>query len=206
MRTSILFATVSPCALRGTCPPHPNAAVRCEPFRFVQGLRPLRRKAAIPGMRRGPDVSRIWETSEHRRYNGFAPRQARKTGTAVQRSENEDIHGGHKPANRKENTTIPKVTTEHITTAEEQLAQERHRLQRMENRQKYLDDKTRKQRAHRLITRGAAVESVFPDVKDLSEPEFYELVEQASEIPAVVSLVMDAADKHNQAATKKEVS
>ena len=43
-------------------------------------------------------------------------------------------------------------------------------------------------------------------MKVLSEPEFYELVEQASEIPAVISLVMDAADKHNQAATKKEVS
>ena len=69
-----------------------------------------------------------------------------------------------------------------------------------------LGQKTRKQRAHRLITRGAVVESVFPDVKDLSEPEFYELVEHASEIPAVISLVMDAADKHNQAAAKKEVS
>ena len=86
------------------------------------------------------------------------------------------------------------------------MAQERHRLQRMENRQKYLGDKTRKQRAHRLITRGAAVESVYPDVKALSEPEFYELVEQASEIPAVISLVMDAADKHSRAASKKEVS
>ena len=49
------------------------------------------------------------------------------------------------------------------------------------------------------------MESVFPDVKDLSEPEFYELVEQASEIPAVLSLVMDAAEKHNQTAAKKEV-
>ena len=85
------------------------------------------------------------------------------------------------------------------------MAQERHRLQRMENRQKYLGYKTRKQRAHRLITRGAAVESVFPDVKDLSEPEFYELVEQASEIPAVISLVTNAADKHNQAAMETEV-
>ena len=75
----------------------------------------------------------------------------------------------------------------------------------MENRQKYLGDKTRKQRAHRLITRGAAVESVFPVVKDLSEPEFYELVEHASEIPAVICLVTNAADKHNQAAMETEV-
>ncbi len=126
--------------------------------------------------------------------------------TAAQRSDNKTYTAGIKPADRKEIATIPKETTEQITTAEDQLAQERHRLQRMENRQKYFGDKTRKQRAHRLITRGAAVESVFPDVKDLSEPEFYELVEQASEIPAVISLVMDAADKHNQAAAKKEVS
>ncbi len=49
------------------------------------------------------------------------------------------------------------------------------------------------------------MESVFPDVKDLSEPEFYELVEQASEIPAVISLVTNAADKHNQAAMETEV-
>lgn len=49
------------------------------------------------------------------------------------------------------------------------------------------------------------MESVFPEVKDLSEPEFYELVEHASEIPAVISLVMGAAEKHNQAAAKKEV-
>ena len=94
---------------------------------------------------------------------------------------------------------------EQITTAEEHLAQERHRLQRMENRQKYLGDKTQKQRAHRLITRGAAVESVFPDVKELSEPEFYELVEQASEIPAVISLVTNAAEKHNRTAMETEV-
>ena len=104
VRTSILFATVSPCALRGTCPPHPNAAVRCEPFRFVQGLRPLRRKAAIPGVRRGPDVSQIWETSERRRCNGFAPRQARKTRTAAQHSDNENIHGGNKPRHLERRT------------------------------------------------------------------------------------------------------
>ena len=34
----------------GDLPAAPDAAGRCEPFRFVQGLRPLRRKAAIPGI------------------------------------------------------------------------------------------------------------------------------------------------------------
>ena len=65
-------------------------------LRSVQGLRPLRRKAAIPGVRRSPDVSRIWETSKPRRCNGYPERMARKTRTASQNSENVNIHGGHK--------------------------------------------------------------------------------------------------------------
>ena len=88
----------------GDLPAVPDAAGRCEPFRFVQGLRPLRRKAAIPGMRQGPDVSQIWETSERRRCNGFAPRQARKTRTAAQHSDNENIHGGNKPRHLERRT------------------------------------------------------------------------------------------------------
>ena len=68
----------------GDLPAASNAASRYEPFRFVQGLRPLRRNAAIPGVRWGPDVSRIWETSERRRCNGSAPRHARKMRTAAQ--------------------------------------------------------------------------------------------------------------------------
>ena len=37
----------------------------------------------------------------------------------------------------------------------------------------YLDSGSRKQRSHRLITRGAAIESVMPEVKILTEQEFY---------------------------------
>lgn len=45
------------------------------------------------------------------------------------------------------------------------LEQEKRKLRRLENRKSYLDSGSRKQRSHRLITRGAAIESVMPEVK-----------------------------------------
>ena len=55
--------------------------------------------------------------------------------------------------------------------------QEKHRLQRAQNRKDYLETTMRKQRTHRLITRGAAMESIIPEVKDMSERAFYDAVE-----------------------------
>ena len=55
--------------------------------------------------------------------------------------------------------------------------QEKHRLQRAQNRKDYLETTMRKQRTHRLITRGAALESIIPEVKDMSERAFYDAVE-----------------------------
>ena len=49
-------------------------------------------------------------------------------------------------------------------------------MQRLKNRQAYLESGSRKQRTHRLITRGAAVESIAPQTKELSEAEFYSLM------------------------------
>lgn len=55
--------------------------------------------------------------------------------------------------------------------------QEKHRLQRAQNRKDYLETTMRKQRTHRLITRGATLESIIPEVKDMSERAFYDAVE-----------------------------
>ncbi len=41
----------------------------------------------------------------------------------------------------------------------------------------YLESGSRKQRTHRLITRGAAIESIAPQTKELTETEFYSLME-----------------------------
>lgn len=63
-------------------------------------------------------------------------------------------------------------------TFERQLVQEQHKIQRLENRAAYYEKGDRRKRAHRLITRGAAIESVAPQTKDLSETAFYAFAEQ----------------------------
>ena len=86
-----------------------------------------------------------------------------------------------------------------LTDAQRQHDQGQHRLQRAENRREYFEATSRRQRNHRLITRGAAMESVFPDVKPLTEREFYEMVELISELPGIVSLIDDTITRHNMA-------
>ncbi len=85
-----------------------------------------------------------------------------------------------------------------IADAEKKLAQERSRLQRLENRKSYLDSGSRKQRSHRLITRGAAIESVMPEVKILTEQEFYSLMERIAEWQPVQNMVRLAVENHSQ--------
>ena len=84
-----------------------------------------------------------------------------------------------------------------LTEAQRQHDQERHRLQRAENRKEYFEATARKQRNHRLITRGAAMASIFPDVKPLTEREFYEMMERFSELPGVMSVIAEAAARHH---------
>lgn len=73
-----------------------------------------------------------------------------------------------------------------IADAEKKLAQERSRLQRLENRKSYYEKGDRQKRTHRLITRGAAVESIAPLAKALSETEFYAFTEKIFALPEVV--------------------
>ena len=79
---------------------------------------------------------------------------------------------------------------------ERQLAQEQHKIQRLENRAAYYEKGERRKRAHRLITRGAAVESVAPQTKDLSETAFYAFTEQVFALPDVQRLLTEAVSNH----------
>ena len=74
---------------------------------------------------------------------------------------------------------------------ERQLAQEQHKIQRLENRAAYYEKGERRKRAHRLITRGAAIESVAPRTKDLSETEFYAFAEQVFVLSAAMQEVIE---------------
>ena len=93
--------------------------------------------------------------------------------------------------------TIPELKAE-IAASERQLAQLRHKQQQLENRRSYYEKGDRRKRAHRLITRGAAVESVAPLAKVLSEAEFYSFAEKALTLPEVKALLMEAVNEHNK--------
>ena len=70
--------------------------------------------------------------------------------------------------------TIPQLEAEKEEN-ERKLSQLQHKKQQLENRITYYEKGDRRKRAHRLITRGAAIESVAPQTKDLSESAFYAL-------------------------------
>ena len=75
------------------------------------------------------------------------------------------------------------------------LEQYQHESQRLENRIKYYQQGDRKKRTHRLVARGAAVESIAPGVRGMSERTFFVLMEQVFSLPEVTILVSRAADQ-----------
>ena len=81
---------------------------------------------------------------------------------------------------------------------ERQIAQHQHRAERLENREKHLEKGERTKRTHRLITRGAAVESVCKVTTVLTETEFYSLAEKIFSLPEVQNEVMAAVNEHNR--------
>ena len=48
---------------------------------------------------------------------------------------------------------------------EKRLAQEQHKLERLENRKKYLEKGERQKRTHRLCNLGGTIESLAPEVQ-----------------------------------------
>ena len=93
--------------------------------------------------------------------------------------------------------TIPELKAE-IAANERQLAQLRHKQQQLENLRSYYEKGDRRKRAHRLITRGAAVESVAPLAKVLTETESYSFAEKALAIPEVNGRLMGVVNEHNK--------
>lgn len=76
---------------------------------------------------------------------------------------------------------------------EQQIAQEQHKLQRLRNRKQYYEKGERTRRAHRLITRGAAIESIAPEVKIMDEQSFYALMETVLNLPGIMEQIRAAA-------------
>lgn len=74
---------------------------------------------------------------------------------------------------------------------EKEMEQCQHQNERLESRIRYLTDGEQRKRTHRLITRGAAVESIAPEVKEMSEVAFYCLAEKIFSLPEVKKLMED---------------
>ena len=90
--------------------------------------------------------------------------------------------------------------------AETRLAQEQHKLNRLENRKKFLEQGERKKRTHRLCNLGGMVESVAPEVKDLTRTEMTELMEHIFSLSEVQRAVRHMTITHiSQANREKEL-
>ena len=92
---------------------------------------------------------------------------------------------------KKSREELEKECAEAATKAE----QYQHQVQRLENRYHDYQESRRKKRNHRLITRGADVESVAPEVRGMSQAAFRILVEQIFSLPEVAALVSRATDQ-----------
>ena len=92
---------------------------------------------------------------------------------------------------KKSREELEKECVEAATKAE----QYQHQVQRLENRYHDYQESKRKKRNHRLITRGADVESVAPEVRSMSQAAFRILVEQIFSLPEVAALVSRATDQ-----------
>ena len=97
---------------------------------------------------------------------------------------------------------IPELEVEKAEN-ERKLSQLQHKKQQIENRITYYEKGDRRKRAHHLITRGAAIESIAPLTKVLTENEFYAFAEKALAVPEVKGLLMEAVNEHNRAEQKE---
>ena len=94
---------------------------------------------------------------------------------------------------------MKKTSKEYKSEIEEtqvKIKQLEHREQILENRMRYLKQKDRKKRAHHLITRGAAVESIAPQVKPMPETAFYEMMEQVLMLPDAAKIIESESTKY----------
>ena len=80
--------------------------------------------------------------------------------------------------------------------AEKKIEQYKHKIQRLENRKKYYEDGERAKRTHRLCNLGGTVESIAPQVKDLTRTEMTELMEYIFGLEEVKRAVSHMAITH----------
>ncbi len=90
--------------------------------------------------------------------------------------------------------------------AETQLAQEKHKLERLGEQKEVSGERRTQKRTHRLCNLGGTIESLAPEVKDLTRTEMTELMEYIFSLSEVQRAVRHMAITHtNQANREKEL-
>lgn len=84
--------------------------------------------------------------------------------------------------------------------AKQRIRQYQHQLQRLVNKKAYFEKRNPERRArnHRLITRGAAIESISPAVKPLTEREFYTLMDSILVLSGAKDMICRAVAAHEE--------
>ena len=85
-----------------------------------------------------------------------------------------------------------------LASNEAELEQLQHQQQRLENRIAYYEKADRKKRTHRLCTIAGTMESIAPELRELTTPEVIELLEQIFDLPSVRSAVHNAVLQHRE--------
>ena len=95
------------------------------------------------------------------------------------------------------NSELEKLQQEKASV-EKKVEQLQHNQQRLENRKSYYEKADRKTRTHRLCTIAGTVESIAPEIKELTLPEVNELLEGILEMPDVQRAIHNAVLLHRE--------
>jgi len=83
-------------------------------------------------------------------------------------------------------------------SVEQKLQQLQHNQQRLENRKSYYEKADRKKRTHRLCTIAGTMESIAPEIKELTLPAVNELLESILNLPEVRRAIYNAVLLHRE--------
>lgn len=86
-----------------------------------------------------------------------------------------------------------------IARLEHKQEQLDHQMTREKNTLAYLSAKERKARTHRLVQKGAIIEHHSPETKELTEHEFYTLMEDVLSLPEANRMIAAAVANHRSA-------
>ena len=85
-----------------------------------------------------------------------------------------------------------------LISNEAELEQLLHKQQRLQNRISYYEKADRKKRTHRLCTIAGTLESIAPELRELTTPEVIDLLETIMDFPEVRKSIYNTVLLHRE--------